>query len=153
MARLLCGSVERNRTNVIREIPPECVEAFWPLVAPFLARALRVHPHLDLDGLHELLSSEAAQLLVALEGDRLIGAVVMESVRYPRKSVGNVVALGTEVGAWKIHGIAITQALEQWCRARDLDTLHMLGRAGWSRFVTRHGWRTQPSLLAWKELA
>lgn len=137
---------------MIREIPLYCVETFWPLVKPFLSKALRVHPHLDTEGLHALLISGAAELIVVLDGARIIGAVAMEAVRYPSKSVGNVVALGTEVGAWKTHGIAITQALEQWCKARNLGTLHMLGRAGWSRFVTRHGWRTRPSLVAWKEL-
>jgi len=137
---------------MIRDIPTHLVETFWPLAEPFLSEALEVHPHLDPEGLRSLLLSGMAELLVLLEGDRIIGAVVMEAQRYPTKMVGNIVALGTENGAWRTHGEAVTDALEQWCRARNLGTLNMLGRAGWSKFVTRRGWHTQPSLVAWKEL-
>jgi hypothetical protein len=137
----------------IRDIPQHLVETFWPLVEPFLSEALEVHPHLEADGLRALLLSGMAELLVILEADCIIGAVVMETQRYPTKMVGNIVALGLDTGSWKTKGDAVTDALEQWCRSRNLGTLNMLGRAGWSKFVTRRGWRTQPSLLAWKELA
>lgn len=136
----------------VREVPPNLADTFWPLVESFLEKALRVHPHLKIGGLRELVMSGMAELVVAVNEERIIGAVAMEAQQYPNKAVGNVIALGTETGAWKEHGIAITQALEQWCKSRNLGTLHMLGRAGWSRFVTRHGWRTKPLLVAWKEL-
>lgn len=137
---------------MIREIPQHLVETFWPLVKPFLCEALETHPHLEADGLRALLLTGMAELLVVLEEGRIIGSVVMEAQRYPTKMVGNIVALGMQKGVWKTHGDAVTDALEQWCRDRNLGTLNMLGRAGWSRFVTRRGWRTQPSLVAWKEL-
>lgn len=136
----------------VREIPPSLADTFWPLVEPLLEKALQVHPHLDIDGLRDLVLTGMAELVVAVNEERIIGAVAMETQRYPTKMVGNIIALGTETGVWKAHGIAITQALEKWCKTRNLGTLHMLGRAGWSRFVVRHGWRTQPSLVAWKEL-
>lgn len=137
---------------MIHEIPPQLAEGFWPMVEPLLANALRFHPHLSLSGLRHVLVTSMAELVILVENDRIIGAAVMESVKYPSKSVGNIVALGTQTGVWKTHGEAFTEALEQWCKRRGLSTLHMLGRAGWSRFVTRHGWKTQPSLIAWKEL-
>lgn len=150
---------------MIRDIPTDLVETFWPLVKPLLARALEYHPHLTADGLQAVLMYGAGHLSVVLDGsDEIVGAFVMEpqpyptefvpdeGQEYPTKKVGNVLACATEVGAWKTHGDSIVQHMEQWCRERKFDSLHMLGRAGWSRFLTRRGWVTQPSLVAWKEL-
>lgn len=137
---------------MIQEVPPTLVETFWPLVEPLLMKALEFHPHLEARGLYALLRQNLAQLVILTDADRILGAAVMESVRYPDKAVGNIVAIGTETGVWKTHGVEFTEALEQWCKRRGLSTLHMLGRAGWSRFVEAQGWRTQPSLMAWKEL-
>lgn len=149
---------------MIRDIPVYCVETFWPLVKPLLERALTHHPHLSTEGLLAVLMYGAGHLSVVLEGSEIVGAFVMEPSQYPTayvpdegqeyptKKVGNVLACATNVGSWKTHGDSIIAHMEQWCRERKLDSIHMLGRAGWSRFVTRHGWRTQPSLVAWKEL-
>lgn len=138
--------------TTIREIPAHLTETFWPLVAVLLSRALRFHPHLSLEALERLIARGLAELIVVLEGPRIIGAVVMEVQQYPDKRVGNVVAVALEVGALKTHGMAVEKHLEQWCRERQLDNLAMYGAPGWVRFVQRHGWKTQRLLAAWKEL-
>lgn len=136
---------------MIREIPTHLVPEFWPLVDFMFAKALEHHPHLDIDGLLHILLAERAQLILVIE-DKIVGGIVMESVRYPSEMVGNIVALAGEVGSLAKYGESVTKYLEDWCLTRNLSTISMLGRAGWSTFLSRHGWQTQPSLVAWKEL-
>lgn len=137
---------------MIRDVPTPLVEEFWPLVEPLLTRALQTHPHLNSDDLRALLQRGFGQLSVVLDKSRIVGATVMERHAYPSKMIGNVLACATEVGAWKAHGDEIENHVTRWCQDRDLRTLALLGRAGWGRFASRYGWRTQPLLNAWKDL-
>lgn len=136
---------------MIREIPAFLVPEFWPLVETMFEKALEHHPHLDIDGLKQLLLTGKAELILVIE-DTILGGVVMESVKYPSEMVGNIVALAGNIGSLESHGERVEQYLEEWCLMRNLSTISMLGRAGWSTFLSRHGWQTQPSLVAWKEL-
>lgn len=138
---------------MIREIPSQFVETFWPMAEPYFAKALEFHPHLGTAGLKDILVNGLADMFVVLDGPRIIGAAAIEAWAYPNKTVGNVIALGMERGSFKVHGKELISAGEQWCKARKLGSLHTLGRAGWSRILKRHGWQVQPSIVAWKELA
>lgn len=137
--------------DMIREIPAFLVPEFWPLVDTMFEKALEHHPHLDIDGLKHLLLTGRAELILVIEGT-IVAGIVMESVRYPSEMVGNIVAAAGDVGSLATHGERIEKYLEEWCLTRNLSTISMLGRAGWSTFLSRHGWQTQPSLVAWKEL-
>jgi len=137
---------------MIRTVPGKLVPDFWPLCEPFFARALRRHPFLDAEGLLELLLVGHAHLIVAIEDDRLVGAVAMEAVTYPKTKVGNVIAAASDQGMLKRHGEAVQAHLVSWCLEQGCNKIGMLGRAGWSEFLRRRGWHRQPLVAAWKEL-
>lgn len=144
-------ALARVGAHMIREIPAHLVPEFWPLVDTMFEKALKHHPHLDINGLQHILLAGRADLILVIE-DTILGGIVMESVRYPSEMVGNIVAAAGDVGSLATHGERIEKYLEDWCLTRNLSTISMLGRAGWSAFLSRHGWQTQPSLVAWKEL-
>jgi hypothetical protein len=81
-----------------------------------------------------------------------MGAAVIEIEEYPNMRTGTVIALGGSVGFYERALSLMTDQLEQWCRDRDCDSISMLGRPGWSKFVSQREWNVMPTVAAWKEL-
>lgn len=137
----------------VLEIPRELLEDFWPLISGFLDRALVHHPFLELAGLEQLVKDARATLFVLREGERLIGAFVLEALDYPHVRVGNVVAAGWEGGEFERHAVAVEQHFAAWARALGCRKITMLGRPGWTRFLQREGWHTMPLIASFKDVA
>jgi len=137
---------------MIREIPLPLLPRLWSSLGPHLERALRRHPFLDLEGLQWLAFNGRAYIIAVLDGDRIAGVIALDIQQYPKKRIGNVLALGGEIGSLERFSDEVESFLLQWCRENSLDSLGMLGRPGWSKYLARRGWHVQPIICAWKDV-
>lgn len=134
-------------------VPVGLIADLWPGVEPLLSRALKHHPHLDSEGLLTILLAGRADLIVAVEGSRILCAAVMEVMRYPKEWTGNIVALAGERGVYLKHMSTIADYLEAWSRAHGCSKISAMGRRGWLRLAERYGWQTQPYLVGFRALS
>lgn len=137
----------------IREVPTSLVPDLWPAAGPMLGRALKLHPFLTPKELLRVLLSGKGALILAIEGERIICAAVMEALEFENDTVGNIIALAGDQGVYRTHMDTITDHLESWCAKHACNKIAMTGRDGWRRFVERRGWSTQPRLAAWKDIS
>lgn len=135
---------------MIHAVPRNLVPALWGAVEPHFVRALEVHPFLDAQGLRQRILDGFAELVVVVEGDHVVGAIALEEQQYPTARIGNVLALGGEIGSMARHGAEVAAFLDEWRARNSLDSLGMLGRPGWSRVLKRFGWSARPMCIAWK---
>jgi len=124
----------------------------WPGVEPWLERAMVYHPFMDISDLLVLVLEQRVDLLAALSGGALVGAVVMEVMAYPRRRVGNILALAGRLGFYRHHLDATMIGMRAWCTERGCDTITFAGRTGWSRYIVRNGWQSLPLLTGWQAL-
>ncbi len=137
---------------MIREIPSELLRPLWSVVEPLLKEALVPHPFLDAEDVLWLALNGKAYVIAVLDHERVAGAIVMELHQYPKRRIGNILALAGEVGSMERFSDEVESFLIEWCRQNSLDSLGMLGRPGWSKVLSRRGWQTQPICTAWKNL-
>lgn len=136
----------------IYTVPIGLVSDLWAPAERLLARAFKFHPFLDSSGALRILLAGRADLILAVEDGNIVSAAIMEAIQYPTECVGNVLALAGERGVYREHMSTITDYLEQWSREHGCNKIGMVGRTGWMRFVSRRGWKTQPCLMASKEI-
>lgn len=136
----------------IHDIPNGNVSDFWPLVSPLLERAVKHHPHMELSDLLQLIMGNFAQLIVALEGVEIVAAAVMERLRYPRHTVGNILMLAGKPGTMGPRLDAITEHLERWAKSRGCDRIALIGLPGLTKVVKRHGGQSIKLIHAWRDL-
>lgn len=137
---------------MIREIPIALIKPIWKAMEPHFAEALKPHPFLDSEGLLWLALNERAYLVAVLDDERVAGVIALDIQQYPKKRVGNVLALGGETGSMERFADEVETFLVEWCHANSLDSLGMLGRPGWGKTLARRGWQVQSIVCAWKDV-
>lgn len=133
------------------DVPAPLIPDLWPAASALLRRALKHHPFMDEESLLITLLEGRASLIVAVEGERMMGAAIMEIYQFPKVTVGSVLALAGERGTYK-HMDEIMDFLEKWCRGKGCEKITELGRPGWSRVARRRGYQWKPYAQAWKDL-
>src|SRR6478609_363856 len=136
----------------IHVVPRNLVDELWPAAAPLLASALERNPFLGIEELRKVMGREGSALLIAVDKEQIIGAAAIELERFPARLIGTVIALGGVNGFYERALPEMTDRLEQWCVEQGCDSISMMGRPGWSKFVSRRGWQVMPTVAAWKEL-
>lgn len=136
----------------IHDVPIEMAGEVWPLVAAMLERAVKHHPHMDIDDALQLVSGGFGQLVIALDDGKLVAATVMERVRYPKHVVANILLLAGERGTYGRRLDEITQHLFSWAKARGCDRIALIGLPGLTKVVRRHGGQSKRLIHAWRDL-
>jgi hypothetical protein len=115
------------------------VDAIWPLVRPFIERALAAG-----DGGHaaedvrRLCAARDAQLWLGLGAGGLEMVAVTEIRGLPRTRIARVWLLaGIDARGWIEECLP---AIEDWARAEGCAALELVGRKGWLRRLPAAGW-------------
>lgn len=138
---------------MIRTVPKSMIDEIWPAVEPLLKAAIGHHPFLTVEDLHGLVRDvDGADLLVAIEDGRVLGAAAIEIQAFEHARTGHILACGGLDGFYERQLPAMTDALEAWALVRDCLAISMLGRPGWAKFVSRRGWQVMPTVAAWRML-
>lgn len=97
----------------IEQIHPNFVHQLWPQVGHMLERALAFSGgEYSIEHLRMFLSRGEQVLLVAIEGDKIIGAATIEFANFPNARVAFVTAIGGRLIARQ----DLFDELRQWCR-------------------------------------
>lgn len=133
------------------EVPMHLVAEIWPGVRDLLERAMKYHAFMNSDDVLTIIREGRASLIVAVEDERIEGAVVMEIIAFPKIKVGWVMALAGKRGLYA-HMDQIMEWLESWCRQRGCSKISELGRPGWAKVAKRRGYEFTPYAQATKSL-
>jgi hypothetical protein len=116
-------------------VPAAALPRLWPRARPFIERALdEGGGHLAAEDVFAALRRREMQLWVLRAGEGLVGALVTEIVRWPRRAVCRLVLAGAEDG-WREEWLPLRGFLECWARAEGCASIEIYGRAGWARLV------------------
>jgi hypothetical protein len=74
------------------------------------------------------------QLWILARDGAIVGALVTEILRWPRRTVCRLVLAGAEDGL-RDEWLAWRGALEAWARAEGCTAMEIYGRPGWARLV------------------
>lgn len=73
----------------------DSLDRVWPVVASFVARALKHSAgELDASQVRLLLTQRQAHLFVGVRNEVIVGAMVVEFTQYPNYRVANIIAVG-----------------------------------------------------------
>jgi hypothetical protein len=116
-------------------VPAAAVPSLWPSARRFIERALAEGGgHLLAEDVLAALRRREMQLWVLRSGDVLVGALVTEIVRWPRRTVCRLVLAGAQDG-WRETWLPWRGLLERWAREEGCASIEIYGRPGWARLV------------------
>jgi hypothetical protein len=116
-------------------IPASAVPLLWPHALRFIERALdEGGGHFLAEDVLAALRRREMQLWLLRDRERLVGVLVTEIVRWPRRSVCRLVLAGAEEG-WREEWLQLRGHLERWARAEGCASIEIYGRPGWARLV------------------
>lgn len=105
----------------------------WPLVEPFLLRALtRWLPVYFSEDLLEGVQEDKMQLWIITDNEKevLYGAALTEIREYPRAKMVNVFLLGgNNMGKWRKD---LQRAIEMFAKEENCEFAQVIGRDGWN---------------------
>jgi hypothetical protein len=116
-------------------VPASAVSLLWPCARRFVERALdESGGHLGAEDVLAALRRREMQLWVLRRGAPIVGALVTEIVRWPRRSVCRLVLAGAEDGL-REEWLSWRGLIERWARAEGCASIEIYGRPGWARLV------------------
>jgi hypothetical protein len=124
-------------TGVLSEAAPE----WWPLVGPWIGKALDRDGLLGLDDVQQAVAQRDMQLWLVTTGAAPVAACVTEISDYPRARVLSAVAVGG-------------RGARGWIEALDRHLTRYAEAHGCTKFnapVARRGWRGLARLCGWSE--
>jgi hypothetical protein len=120
---------------VLDGVPASAVPSLWPRAQGFIERALAEGDgHLLAEDVLAALQRREMQLWVLRRDDLLVGALITEIVRWPRRTVCRLVLAGAEDGL-REEWLPCRGLLERWARAEGCTSIEIYGRPGWARIV------------------
>lgn len=130
-------------------VKPSDVPSAWPYVEEHLCRAVeRCDGQVHISDIYSSLIKETQFLYVIFDVDneKVIGAATTEVVRYPQKTAVSVVLAGGKMfDEWIEKGIYI---IEEFAKMIGADSVQIIGRRGWARKLTPHGYREASVVLS-----
>jgi len=121
-------------------IPPEGVELFWPQVERLLVLATAYSGgRMTVEDLRERMLDGRYLLWVAHDGEAIRAAFATRTAVYPRRKVLAVECAGGKGMCEWIE--LVQQTFRNFARDSGLDGVEMYGRPGWTRVLSRYGWK------------
>ena len=121
-------------------VPVDHVADIWPLVEPFIVRALDYSPgRYQPCDVRELVTEYGYPLWIAFDDEAIKGVVITRFVQYPRKKYLFLeFCAGVEGFSWKAPMLSM---LRSWAKDNNCDGIEAVGRDGWQKVFESDGYK------------
>ncbi len=130
-----------DSVNIIELEPKNAIE-FWPELQPFVLKALAFDPFqtVSVNDLLEQVKKGYARVLIAVQGDELLSATVIQLFKTigGEKVLHVVTTAGDNSNAWLPALIAKFEAI---ATTEGCAKVTMSGRPGWTKKVNKFGFK------------
>tara|TARA_R110000868_G_C10637928_1_gene743848 strand:- start:88 stop:519 length:432 start_codon:yes stop_codon:yes gene_type:complete len=122
-------------------VPKQYVPTCWPMIEPFLEKAAKyTYGRYTVDDIYDSIVDYDYELWVAFEDNEIKGAVVTNSVTYPkRKLLCMSFCGGVGLKDWKDPMLAI---LQRYARDTGCDGIEATARRGWAKVFQLDGYKS-----------
>ena len=128
----------------VKQVPIEFIQHVWPKVEPMLDRAMKHSAgEYNNDQLKVMLVNGLQTLLVAQDGDEIVGATTIAFENYPNDRIAFVTSIGgymianqdcwkqfeawcKSMGCTKVRGFAFESVARLWKKQFDIDTVYLV---------------------------
>lgn len=121
-------------------VPSSAIDEYWHLIAPMVQEALdKTGGNVDYDAEHlkPLCKERLMQLWVCVYNRRIIGTVVTEIQKFPKRKILSLLIVGAEkhtIHLW----IQLIEPLRKYALEQGCDAVRGYGRPGWKRLLEKH---------------
>lgn len=118
---------------------PDHLEVVWPIVEPWLAKALKYGPDLyGTEDVKELVANQSMLLWLAIDEKEIIGFCIVSIVKYPRALIGDIHWSGGAVHKGRYWLDEMFEVLKAWAKHSGCTKLGGGGRRGW---IEKYGFK------------
>lgn len=137
---------------MIHRVPLHLVPDVWPALESYAERAAHYHPFLDPESMFVLLMNGYATLFLSTDDHGIEGFAMVEVIRFPKATAGNVVAAGGRHGFLKTLRGEMLAEMERWSAEHGATLFSVTGRPGWLRVTRRLGFAAELTSTAWRPI-
>ena len=133
-------------------IDPEDVGEMWPLIKKGLDKAM-VHSDSVMTGDDFIpdLRKGVCRLWVFISNAKVVGHMITQIIRYPRKSFVRVLTMECKGGENGMKGMDLwskfVPVVEEYAEDNNCEHLEAYTRKGMVRSLEKHGWHNQYSIV------
>jgi hypothetical protein len=133
-------------------IEPDDIREVWPYVKDGVDKAM-LHSDSVMSGEDFLpdLESGSCRLWVFMSEAKIVGHLITQVIKYPRKSFMRLLTVQCEGGENGSVGMTLWSkfipALEEYASREGCEHLEGYARKGMARSLERHGWKNQYSII------
>jgi len=138
---------------MIHQVPVSLVEDIWPAIHKFVEAACEYNPYVEAEDLKLLILNSRVTLFIADQDSHIVGFGAMELVKYPRRTVANILAAGGEPNGFLRAAITeLLPVLKRWGLEQGADTVSITGRPGWLKALKAEGGKTASYAMWWQRI-
>lgn len=138
--------------HLIHRVPTQYLDGIWPSIESYVKRTCEYHPFMEAPDVLELLRHELASLFIAVDGNEVIGFGVLEVVKYPRRTVANILGAGGRSGFLAVAIDDLLPVMMEHGKTQGATVVALSGRPGWLRALRHIGGRSQRFITWWADI-
>lgn len=124
----------------VAQCPYDELDAIWPQVSHHIDRVMKhTGGRYTTDDAFYLLKQEEAQLFVVAVDSYISAACITQLSDYPRKLYLTILFLGGT--GFDLFADLLLSKLKQFAQFESCDGIEIFGRPGWSRVLTKYGFK------------
>lgn len=127
-------------TVEVSMVPIQYLDTCWDKVAPFMERAAKyTYGRYTVDDIRDTITDYDHVLWVAFKEGKIVGAVVTNTVAYPKRKALNMAFCGGEnLKEWKSPMLFL---LQRYARDTGCDCIEATARRGWAKVFQNDGFK------------
>jgi hypothetical protein len=137
---------------VILKVPVHLIDGIWPSIESYVIRTCDYHPFMEAPDVLELLKNEMGVLFISVEGNDVVGFGVLEVVKYPRRTVANILGAGGSSGFLAVAIDDLLPVMIEHGKTQGATVVAYSGRPGWLRKLHRYGGESKRYITWWADI-
>lgn len=137
---------------MIYNVPPNFVHDIWPAIEGYVVRTCKYHPFMDAGDVRTLIEHGMAELFIATEGGAVVGFGCVEVIKYPSRTVANILGAGGKHGFLAVAINELLPVMIEYGKTQGATVVTLSGRPGWLRALRHLGGRNQRFITWWADI-